>query len=90
MFSIQLFFYACLAFMNLNETFLFQANDETAREKNSCALVWEGQVKTRTFGTIIFKMCPTAVFAREHFKKLGVEQYWDIAQSDVILQMADN
>ena len=67
-----------------------QAGEEAVKEKNSCALIWEGMVKNKNFGTIMFKMCPTASFARDYFKKLGVEHYWDIAQSDVILQMADS
>lgn len=60
-----------------------------AKEKNQCALVWEGQIKNRNFGTITFKMCPTITFAREHFKKFGCEHYWDIAQTDAILQTSD-
>lgn len=67
-----------------------ESTSDEVKEKNSCALVWEGMVKSKNFGPIMFKMCPTASFARDYFKKLGVEHYWDIAQSDVILQMADN
>jgi U4/U6 small nuclear ribonucleoprotein PRP3 len=63
--------------------------DPENREKNRCALVWEGTVKTRSFGAIIFKMCPTVTFAREYFKKMSVEHYWDIAQTDAILKQAD-
>lgn len=59
------------------------------REKNSCALVWEGMVKTRSFANIIYKSCPTVTFAREFFKKHSVEHYWDIAQSDAILELSD-
>ena len=68
-------------------------NDDTqtngVREKNQCALVWEGQIKNRNFGTMTFKMCPTTTFAKEHFKKFNCEQYWDIAQTDAILQLSD-
>lgn len=63
--------------------------DNGQKEKNTCALVWEGTVKNRNFGTIIFKMCPTITFAREYFKKFNVEHYWDIAQTDAILKQAD-
>lgn len=59
------------------------------REPNTCSLVWEGMVKARNFGTITFKSCPTVTFAREYFKKFGCEHYWDIAQTDAILQQAD-
>jgi hypothetical protein len=34
-------------------------------------------------------MCPTVAFAREFFKKVGCEHYWDIAQSDAILQNSE-
>lgn len=59
------------------------------REKNTCGLVWEGMVKNRNFGTLTFKSCPTVTFAREYFKKFSCEHYWDIAQTDAILQQAD-
>lgn len=59
------------------------------REPNTCSLVWEGMVKARNFGTITFKSCPTVTFAREYFKKFACEHYWDIAQTDAILQQAD-
>lgn len=65
------------------------ASNIEEREPNSCSLVWEGMVKNRNFGAIIFKSCPTVTFAREYFKKLGCEHYWDIAQTDAILQQAD-
>lgn len=64
-------------------------DEEFMREKNTCYLVWEGTVKTRSFGPMIFKMCPTITFAREFLKKLGVEHYWDKAQSDAIIQQSD-
>ena len=59
-------------------------------EKNRCALVWEGMVKNRNFGAINFKSCPTVTFAREYFKKNNCEHYWDIAQTDAILEQSDN
>lgn len=36
-----------------------------------------------------FKACPTESFARDHFKKHGVEQYWDLAYGKKILEEAD-
>ncbi len=51
--------------------------------------MWEGEIKQRLFGPLTFKLCPTVVLARENFKKLGCEHYWDIAQSDAILQSSD-
>jgi U4/U6 small nuclear ribonucleoprotein PRP3 len=63
---------------------------EAHKEKNVCKLVWEGTVKQRCFANIIFKSCPTVTFAREYFKKFNVEHYWDIAQSDAIIEMSDN
>ncbi|CAN7988298.1 unnamed protein product [Ixodes hexagonus] len=57
--------------------------------ENRCILVWEGTVKSRSFGEMKFKVCPTECFAREHFKKHGVEHYWDLAYSNTILELAD-
>lgn len=71
-------------------------------------------IKNRAYGPIIFKMCPTATFAREYFKKVLIipikiikteqifikinnkknqvncEHYWDIAQTDAILEQSDS
>lgn len=33
-----------------------------------------------------FKACPTEKIAREHFKKLNVEQYWDLSYSGAVLE----
>ena len=54
--------------------------------RNSCALVWEGTTKQRNFGDMIFKLCTTEVMAREHFRKHGVEHYWDLAYSAAVLE----
>jgi len=35
-----------------------------------------------------FKACPTENFAREQFKKFGVEHYWDLAFSSSVLEDA--
>jgi U4/U6 small nuclear ribonucleoprotein PRP3 len=69
---------------------LFKDNSQGAKEKNECNLVWEGTVKNRSFGTIIFKLCPTITFARDYLKKLGCEHYWDIAQTDSLLKQSDD
>lgn len=53
---------------------------------NRCVLVWEGTTKTRAFQEIKFKVCPTEIFAREQFKKFGVEHYWDLAFSGAVLE----
>lgn len=58
-------------------------------EKNQCQLVWEGTVKSRSFGEIKFKVCPSESLAREHFRKHGVEHYWDLAYSSTLLELAD-
>ncbi|PNF24141.1 U4/U6 small nuclear ribonucleoprotein Prp3 [Cryptotermes secundus] len=57
---------------------------------NKCFLVWEGTVKQRNFGDMKFKVCPTEKLAREHFKKHGVEQYWDLAYSGAVLEATDD
>ncbi|XP_050411583.1 U4/U6 small nuclear ribonucleoprotein Prp3 [Patella vulgata] len=63
-------------------------NDQEDEEDkvNKCVLVWEGTTKSRNFSEIKFKACPTETFAREQFKKLGVEHYWDLAYSGAVLE----
>lgn len=39
---------------------------------------------------MLFKACPTESFARDHFKKHGVEHYWDLAYGKKILEEADS
>lgn len=56
---------------------------------NKCVLVWEGTAKSRTFGEMKFKICPTEKVAREHFKKSNVEQYWDLSYSGAVLEATD-
>lgn len=46
----------------------------------------QGTAKTRSFNEFKFKVCPTQMFAREQFKKQGVEQYWDLAFSGAVLE----
>jgi len=55
------------------------------KKKNKCVLLWQGTVKDRSFGEIKFKACPTENFAREHFRRHGVEHYWDIGHNDSVL-----
>lgn len=52
---------------------------------NKCTLVWEGMSKQRNFGEIKFKVCASEKLAREQLKKHGVEHYWDLAYSDLIM-----
>uniref|UniRef100_T1J0D7 U4/U6 small nuclear ribonucleoprotein Prp3 n=1 Tax=Strigamia maritima TaxID=126957 RepID=T1J0D7_STRMM len=64
-------------------------DDGSEDRRNRCHLVWEGTVKHRCFGDMKFKVCPTENHARDHFKKNGVEHYWDLAYSGSILESAD-
>ena len=57
---------------------------------NSCVLVWEGQTKERNFGEMKIKQCPTESFARDFFKKIGVEHYWDQAYSGAVLEATED
>ena len=65
------------------------AGNVEANMINSCVLVWEGQTKERNFGEVKFKQCPSEKFAREHFRKAGVEHYWDQAYSGAVLEAAE-
>jgi len=71
-------------------------DDEVYKDKdgtehdNCCELIWEGQKKQRDFGEMKFKLCPTESFAREHFKKAGVEHYWDQAYSAAVLAATED
>jgi len=70
-------------------------DDEVYKDKdgvevdNSCVLVWEGETKERGFGEVKIKQCPTESFARDFFKKLGVEHYWDQAYSGAVLEATE-
>lgn len=61
-------------------------SEEEQDKSNKCVLVWEGTTKQRAFTDLKFKVCPTEAFAREQFKKCGVEQYWDLAFSGAVLE----
>lgn len=60
--------------------------DAPTAVRNTCSLVWEGTTKQRNFGDLIFKLCPSELVAREHFRKHGVEHYWDLAYSSAVLE----
>lgn len=62
---------------------------EGTEVQNKCSLVWEGEAKERNFGDVKFKQCPTESFAREHFRKAGVEHYWDQAYSGAVLEASN-
>lgn len=62
------------------------AGSSQAEVRNACQLVWEGTTKQRNFGDLIFKLCPSEIVAREHFRKHGVEHYWDLAYSSAVLE----
>ncbi|XP_041430111.1 U4/U6 small nuclear ribonucleoprotein Prp3 isoform X1 [Xenopus laevis] len=66
-----------------------ESDEESVPKANRCTLVWEGTTKERSFGDMKFKQCPTENMAREHFKKLGAEHYWDLALSQSVLETAD-
>lgn len=65
-----------------------EGNTEEVETRNKCVLVWEGSTKTRAFGEMKFKVCPTEAFAREQFRKHNVESYWDLAFSGAVLETA--
>ncbi len=47
---------------------------------------FQGQTKERHFGDLRAKQCPTESFARDFFKKVGVEHYWDQAYSGAVME----
>ncbi|XP_022644117.1 U4/U6 small nuclear ribonucleoprotein Prp3-like isoform X2 [Varroa jacobsoni] len=63
--------------------------DQGEKVNNECVLVWEGQVKMRSFGEVKVKSLQTEVQARELFKKHNVEQYWDLGYSTTVLALAE-
>ncbi|XP_046561632.1 LOW QUALITY PROTEIN: U4/U6 small nuclear ribonucleoprotein Prp3-like [Haliotis rubra] len=78
-----------------------QSNDSDSggREEekyNKCVLVWGdaycGSLRDGlgcwAFSEMKFKLCPTESFAREQFRKCGVEHYWDLAFSGAVLEAA--
>ena len=53
---------------------------------NKIVLVWEGMTKQRIFQEVKFKIVQTEEQARDYFKKLGVQHYWDLALSGTVLE----
>ncbi|GIY65470.1 hypothetical protein CDAR_66461, partial [Caerostris darwini] len=64
--------------------------DQGEKVENKCMLVWEGSVVHRNFGDIVFKLCPTETFAREFFRKRGVEHYWDLVYGMSVLEASED
>lgn len=54
---------------------------DTDEEKgpNRCFLVWEGEVKERSFRRFRFNTCESERAAREVLARVKVEHYWDAA-----------
>lgn len=52
---------------------------------NVFKILFQGMSKQRNFGEIKFKVCASEKLAREQLKKHGVEHYWDLAYSDLIM-----
>lgn len=64
-------------------------NPSEKAKNNQCVLIWEGVVVQRTFNDFKFKACATEKLARDHFKKHGVEHYWDLAYSASVLETTE-
>ncbi|KAK3879323.1 hypothetical protein Pcinc_016108 [Petrolisthes cinctipes] len=67
-----------------------ESRSKDAELESKCQLIWDGIASERSFGEMQFKACPTESFARDHFKKHGVEHYWDLAFGKKILEEADS
>ncbi|XP_066269716.1 U4/U6 small nuclear ribonucleoprotein Prp3-like [Branchiostoma lanceolatum] len=67
-----------------------ESDEEESKKRNKCSLVWEGTVKNQNFGSIQFKVCPTESLAREHFRKHGVEHYWNLAHSQSVVEATED
>ncbi|KAI7880381.1 PRP3-domain-containing protein [Lichtheimia hyalospora FSU 10163] len=48
-------------------------------QENKCFLVWEGQVKTKTFRKFTWRKFESEKMARDQLSKWHVEHYWDAA-----------
>jgi len=53
-------------------------------------IVAQGTNQQRNFSDWKFKLCPMQSMARDHLKKYGVEHYWDLALSELLLENADD
>jgi len=67
-----------------------ESRSKDADLESKCHLVWEGVKPDRSFGDVLFKACPTETFARDHFRKHGVEEYWDLAYGRKILEETED
>ncbi|KAJ3158723.1 hypothetical protein HDU86_002688 [Geranomyces michiganensis] len=58
-----------------------ETSEGPPKPKNECALVWEGNVKERSFKFFRFKNMPTEQRAKEFLEKLKALHYWDAARN---------
>lgn len=59
---------------------------EILTDDATAVVPWQGTTKGRSFGEMKFKLCPNESFAREHFRKQGVEHYWDLCYSGTVIE----
>lgn len=55
----------------------------SAKGKNECHLVWEGEVKERSFPRFKLVVLPTEFAVKDLLEKFGATHYWDIAKQYV-------
>jgi len=60
--------------------------EDSNEEITWCEVLWCGETKKRNFGELNCKQVADDQEAREFFLKHDVEQYWDLARAQTILQ----
>ncbi|KAK6741551.1 hypothetical protein RB195_009424 [Necator americanus] len=61
------------------------AEKDAPGERNSCQLIWEGQVKRRNFRDFTVVTATIEKQARDLLEKHNVAHYWDVAYSTTVL-----
>ncbi|EYC10215.1 hypothetical protein Y032_0057g2825 [Ancylostoma ceylanicum] len=61
------------------------ADKDAPGERNSCQLIWEGQVKRRNFRDFSVVTATIEKQARDLLEKHNVAHYWDVAYSTTVL-----
>ena len=72
----QYFKISCFITLTLTHSSLFRR----------CQLVWEGIVKEKNFPDWSIKSFSTSQLAREYLRRHHVEQYWDLAMAEAIIE----
>jgi U4/U6 small nuclear ribonucleoprotein PRP3 len=56
---------------------------EAFKEPNKCLLIWEGEVRAKSFKNFKLKTIPNSLEAKAYLETMNAAQYWNIAAKHV-------